>query len=64
MAADIFKAGMQIQVINASMENMETYMSNNDEKKALEMLRLNKKECLNIIEIAKKAADLMRERHL
>ena len=60
MAADIFKAGMLIQVINTSMENMEVYLSDKDDKKALEMLRLNKAECENMIKIAKEAALLMR----
>ena len=36
---------MQVQVVNASMGSMELYVSDKDEKKGLEKLRLNKDEC-------------------
>lgn len=49
MVANIFKAGMQIQVVNASMENMESYLSESDEKNAIERVRLNKNECEEMI---------------
>ncbi len=39
------------------------FIRNNDQKKALELLRLNKKECESMIEIAKNVANVMRLQH-
>ena len=63
MAAEIFKAGMQIQVINASMGNMMMFLSNNDEKKALELLRLNRKECESMKITVYNVAQAMKIKH-
>ena len=55
---------MQVQIVNSSVETMEEFLSDKDEKKAIEKLRLNKKECQSMIEIAQEAAQLMEEVHV
>lgn len=48
-AVKVFKAGMQVQIVNSSVETMEEFLCDKDEKKAIEKLRLNKKESQSMI---------------
>ena len=64
MAAQIFKAGMQIQIVNTSMETMESYLGDPDPRKALETLSLNENECTTMIGLAKEAGDIMEKVHV
>ena len=38
----IYSAGMQMQIVNSSMENIESILNDKDPKKAFDMLKYNK----------------------
>jgi hypothetical protein len=40
---------MEIKFVNTYTDTMEEYISNNDEEKVIENLRLHKQDCLKII---------------